>query len=542
MSGAEQANLLSDTTRTTGKDAIKKNIAAAIAVSDAVKSTLGPHGLDKMLVGSSGEASVTNEGVVVLNEANVEHPAAKMIISSALNQNNIHNDGTTTMVLLVGELLQNAWELIAKGIHPTTIIEGYKIAMEKSIEHLEEMSKEIESKEEKVSIISTALSGRGTINIKKHILELAINNTKNVLKTNSNKSEFDPTLLKVVKDKNGSAVESWILNGLVIAKQSVHPKLNTNVNKGKILLIDGGIEHKELSINASLKITSAGMIEEFKKQEVEKIKQEVEKISKLGVDILVCKEGICDEGIRELVNSGIIAYRRVEKRDLEILAKATGATIAKNANTCNKNHIGKFEQSREEKWGNVNQWIIEGVINKGITLIAKGSSTQMLDVVEEIFTDAIKISCGLESEGKILPGGGGSYTSCSRKLKLLDIQGIGREQLAIDAFAAALEIVPMTLAQNSGMNGLDEMLNLISSQSRLSNDDPERSNWLGINLNSKNVENTLENGILDSSSVIIQTIKSSTETATTILRIDDVLWARQDPTVPDEIQQSLDND
>ena len=542
MSGAEQANLLSDTTRTTGKDAIKKNIAAAIAVSDAIRSTLGPDGLDKMLVRSSGDAFVTNEGVTVLTEANVEHPAAKMIISSALNQNNIQNDGTTTMVLLVGELLQNAWELIAKGIHPTTIIEGYKITMNQSIEHLDDISKEIKSENDKISIINTALSGRGTTDVKKHISELAINNAKSVIKMSSNETIFDSTLLKIVKDKNGSAMDTWVLNGLVVAKQAVHPKMDTNVIDGKILLIDGGIEHKELAINASLKITTAGMIEEFKKQEVEKIKSEVEKISKLGINILVCKDGICDEGIRELEKSGIIAYRRVEKRDLELLAKATGATIANSTDTCSKSHIGNFKHSRQEKWGNVNQWIIEGTIEKGITLIAKGSSTQILEIIEEIFTDAIKIACNLESEGRILPGGGGSYTSCSRKLKSLNIQDIGREQLAIDAFAAALEIVPMTLAQNSGMNGLDEMLNLISSQSRLSADDLEKSNWLGLNLATRNIENTLDNGILDSSSVVIQSIKSSTETATTILRIDDVLWARQDPTVPDEIQQSLEND
>ena len=332
------------------------------------------------------------------------------------------------------------------------------------------------------------------------------------------------------------------MNGIVIAKQAVHPKMIPRISNGTILLIDGGIEHKELSINASLKITTTGMIDEFKKQEIEKIKSEVSRIKETGADVVVCKEGICDEGIRELEKEGIVAYRRVEKKDLELLAKSTGATIVSNSNSFNAKHLGKFKQSKEEKWNGVNHWIIEGSSGKGITLILKGSSTQIMDIAERAFNDSIKIACNLEDGKKLLPGGGGSYISCSRFLKSLKIKEIGRKQLAIDAFAATLEVVPMTLARNSGLNGLDETLNLISIQSKSSQKNAEKANWLGLDLTSKTVENTYEKGILDSAAVVIQSIKSSTETAVTILRIDDVLWARQDPSVPDEIQQSLNND
>jgi chaperonin GroEL (HSP60 family) len=318
--------------------------------------------------------------------------------------------------------------------------------------------------------------------------------------------------------------------------------MKTNMVNGKILLIDGGIEHKEMSISASIKITTPGMIDEFKKQEIDKIKLEVSDIAKLGVNMVVCKDGICDEGVRELEKLGIVAYRRVEKKDLELLAKATGATIANNTKTCTPRNIGTFESSRQEKWGSVHHWIVEGTTKKGITLIIKGSSTQIMDIAEGAFNDAIRIACNLKEKKKMLPGGGGSYTSASRNLKSLKIDNIGREQLALDAFAAALEKVPMVLAQNSGLNGLDEMLNLISSQSNLSQEEPEKASWLGLDLSSKTIGDTLETGILDSSAVVMQSIKSSTEIAIAILRIDDVLWARQDPSIPDDIQQSLDND
>jgi len=541
MVGGEQANLLSDTSRTSGKDALKKNIAAAVAVSDAIRSTLGPDGLDKMLVRSNGDAFVTNEGVTVLTEANVEHPAAKMIISSALNQSNMLNDGTTTTVLLTAELLQNAWELIIKGIHPTTITEGYNIAMNNTISHLEDISKEIESTEDIVAIINTSLSGKGTNSMKEHVSKLAIQSIEGVTKNNNDEIVFDPTLSKVIKDKGGSITDSWLMNGLVVAKQAAHPKMKTDITNGKVLLIDGGIEHKEMAISASIKITTAGMIEEFKKQEIEKIKSEISEIAKLGVNMVVCKEGICEEGIRELDKLGIVAYRRVEKNDLELLAKATGATIANNTKTYTEQNVGKFKTSRQEKWGNVHHWIVEGTTKKGITLIMKGSSTQIMDIAEGAFNDAVKIACNLKEKKKMLPGGGGSYASASRNLKSLKIENIGREQLALDAFAATLEKVPMVLAQNSGLNGLDEMLNLISSQSNLSQKDSENASWLGLDLSSKTVANTLETRVLDSSAAVIQSIKSSTEIAIAILRIDDVLWARQDPTIPDEIQQSLEN-
>ena len=541
MSGAEQANLLNDTTRTSGKDALKKNIDAAVAVSDAIRSTLGPDGLDKMLIRDNGDAFVTNEGVTVLNEAKVEHPAAKMIISSAINQSNKLSDGTTTTVLLIAELLQNAWELVTKGIHPTTIIEGYKIAMNHTISHLEHISKEVKSKDDILAIINTSLSGKGTSSMKNSIANLAMISMDGVTKTNEEGVTFDPTLLKIIKDKGGTITDSWTMNGIVIPKQAVHPNMNTDIVDGAILLIDGGIEHKDLSINASLKITSAGMIEEFKKQEVNRIKSEISEIAKLGINVLVCKDGISDEGIRELEKLGIAAYRRVEKNDLELLAKATGATISNNPQTCSKQHVGNFKRSREEKWGNVHHWIIDGVSNKGMTLILKGSSSQIMDVAEGAFNDAIRLACNLERNKKMLPGGGGSYISAARNIKSLKINELGREQLALDAFAATLETVPMALAQNSGLNGLDELLNLISSQSNLNNKDPNKASWLGINLSSKTVENTLESGILDSAAVVLQSIKSSTEAAIAILRIDDVLWARQDPSIPDEVQQSLDN-
>ena len=542
MTGGEQANLLSGTIRTSGKDALKKNIAAAVAVSDAIRSTLGPDGLDKMLIRSSGDAFVTNDGVTVLTEAKVEHPAAKMIISSALNQSNMMNDGTTTTVLLIAELLQNAWELVVKGIHPATITEGYNIAMNNTISHLEDIPREIKSTEEIVAIINTSLSGKGENSMKEHISKLAIQSIEGVTKTNNEKIVFDPTLSKIIKDKGGSITDSWLMNGLVVAKQAVHPNMKTDIVDGKILLIDGGIEHKEMSISASIKITTAGMIEEFKNQEIEKIKLEISDIAKLGVNMVVCKEGICDEGIRELEKLGIVAYRRVEKNDLVLLAKATGATIANNTKTCTEQNIGEFKRSRQEKWGEVHHWIVEGSTNKGITLIIKGSSTQIMDIAEGAFNDAIRIACNLKGKKKMLPGGGGSYISASRNLKSLKIDNIGREQLALDAFAATLEKVPMVLAQNSGLNGLDEMLNLISSQSNLSLEESGKASWLGLDLTSKTVGNTLETGVLDSSAVVIQSIKSSTEIAIAILRIDDVLWARQDPSVPDDIQQSLDND
>ncbi|MBT3971924.1 MAG: thermosome subunit, partial [Euryarchaeota archaeon] len=362
-SGDASSELLKNTERSTGSAALRKNIQAALALAGTVRSTLGPRGLDKMLVDEEGRSLVTNDGVTVLQTADIKHPAAKLIISASSLQDSVARDGTTTTVLICAELLENAWELIRQGIHPTIIADGYWQSLQASLDALQEISRPIDMSDnvELLQATKTSLAGKGFIAIQSRLAELAVEAANLVTVEDSNGvSRSDPTLVKVLANRGGSSLESNIISGLVLAKSCIHPKMKDFLEGGKILLLDGELEMRSPTIDATLKITDVGMLNAFKVQEKELLKAQVDAISQLNPDILVVKEGVRDEARQWLADAGITTYRRVEKTDLELLSRATGARIINRPESASESDLGGFSSSHEELWGSVTHWILEG--------------------------------------------------------------------------------------------------------------------------------------------------------------------------------------
>lgn len=525
--GDSSSELLKDTERSTGSPALRKNIQAALALAGTIRSTLGPRGLDKMLVDEDGRSLVTNDGVTVLQTADIKHPAAKLIISASSLQDNVARDGTTTTVLICAELLANAWELIRQGIHPTIIADGYSQSLQASLAALEEIARPIEMDggEEILAATKTSLAGKGLIAVQHHLAELAIVATKLITVEESNRTRADPSLVKILARRGGIASDSEIISGLVLAKSCIHAKMKDYVNGGKILLLDGEIERQSPTLDSSLKITSVGMLTTFKKREVELLRHQVDAIIQLKPDILVVRDGVRDEARQWLADAGITAYRRVEKTDMELISRATGATMVCSPKAATASDLGSFKSSREELWGSVTHWILIGSGKSGATLISRGATEEILAEVERSFADALGVACQLQESPSILPGGGATHIALARRLRRIAESIPHREQLAMEAYADALEVIPRVLAENSGLDPIDELLRTVSSQSKL-------GDWMGIDCNSNTLVNMDEAGIREPLLITKQALKGATHSAISILRIDDVLWAKEGPSIP----------
>ncbi|MBT6644434.1 MAG: thermosome subunit [Euryarchaeota archaeon] len=534
-SGDASSELLKNTERSTGSAALRKNIQAALALAGTVRSTLGPRGLDKMLVDEEGRSLVTNDGVTVLQTADIKHPAAKLIISASSLQDSVARDGTTTTVLICAELLENAWELIRQGIHPTIIADGYWQSLQASLDALQEISRPIDMSDnvELLQATKTSLAGKGFIAIQSRLAELAVEAANLVTVEDSNGvSRSDPTLVKVLANRGGSSLESNIISGLVLAKSCIHPKMKDFLEGGKILLLDGELEMRSPTIDATLKITDVGMLNAFKVQEKELLKAQVDAISQLNPDILVVKEGVRDEARQWLADAGITTYRRVEKTDLELLSRATGARIINRPESASESDLGGFSSSHEELWGSVTHWILEGQGQRGATLVTRGATEEILEEVERCFADAIGVACQLLEQPLLLPGGGATQVAIGRRLRRLAESIPGREQLAMEAYADALEVIPRVLAENSGLDPIDELLRVVSAQTK-------SGDWIGMDSDSQVIVNMDEAAIREPILITQQALKGATESAINILRIDDVLWAKEGPSIPDGMPGAL---
>ncbi|HIG02949.1 MAG TPA: thermosome subunit [Candidatus Poseidoniales archaeon] len=527
-SGDASSEFLKNTERSTGSAALRKNIQAALALAGTVRSTLGPRGLDKMLVDEEGRSLVTNDGVTVLQTADIKHPAAKLIISASSLQDSVARDGTTTTVLICAELLENAWELIRQGIHPTIIAEGYWQSLQASLDALQEISRPIDMSDnvELLQATKTSLAGKGFVAIQSRLAELAVEAANLVTVEDSNGvSRSDPTLVKVLANRGGSSLESNIISGLVLAKSCIHPKMKDFLEGGKILLLDGELEMRSPTIDATLKITDVGMLNAFKVQEKELLKAQVDAISQLNPAILVVKEGVRDEARQWLADAGITTYRRVEKTDLELLSRATGARIINRPESASESDLGGFSSSHEELWGSVTHWILEGEGQRGATLVTRGATEEILEEVERCFADAIGVACQLLEQPLLLPGGGATQVAIGRRLRRLAESIPGREQLAMEAYADALEVIPRVLAENSGLDPIDELLRVVSAQTK-------SGDWIGMDSDRQVIVNMDEAAIREPILITQQALKGATESAINILRIDDVLWAKEGPSIP----------
>lgn len=519
--------ILKETTRSTGRDALRNNITAAMALAGAVRTTLGPLGQDKLLIDDEGRTLVTNDGVTVLESAKVEHPVARMLINASTTQDRIARDGTTSAVLLSAELLQNAWELVLQGVHPSAIARGYRLAEEASRKHFETLVIDA-TPEHQLQAASTSLSGKIHEAMQHHLATLAVQAAEAVVEQRSAGIVADPTRVKILTQTGGAMTDSSLVTGLVLAKKRATDAMPKQIGSGKIALVDGGLERRELMSNVKLNVSTPGVLEQFRQQEKTLLNEQVQHLVDLGVTLFACKEGIDDDMHAVLAQAGIQAYRRVARADLDLLARGTNATLNNDVRSLTSGDLGVFINSKNERWNGVMHWIVE-TEEGGATFIAKGSTNETVGEVERCFADALGVACQLLEEPKLLPGGGATQVALARHLRRFAEGFPGREQLAIDAFADALEIIPRTLAQNAGLDPLDTLLQVVAAQNRAD----DAGHFIGVDATQKAPKNMVEQGVVEPLRITRQALAGATEAALSVLRIDDVLWAKQDPTAPE---------
>jgi chaperonin GroEL (HSP60 family) len=532
MTVETDSDLLRDTARMTGHEALAKNIEAAMALANAVRSTLGPFGLDKMLVDDEGRILVTNDGVTVIDTARVEHPAAKMIISASTIQDEVARDGTTSTILLASELLVNAWELIQQGIHPAQIAAGYRFASEAAVQALPDIAREMNGDDELLEATMTSLAGKGQSSNRSHLAGIAVKAAQSIAVVSEAGSEngirADPTLVKVIANRGGIITDSHLVRGLVLAKSCIHPDMIDWLEGGKVLLIDGGLERRAPSLDATLKITSPGMLNDFRERDRELLRQQIDAVIALSPNLVVIRDGVDDEARQWLADAGITAYRRVESADLDLLSRASGATMIHRPEDADAKVLGTFTSSREELWEETTHWILEGSAENGATLVICGTTEEVMAEVERCFDDALGVACQLLEEPYLLPGGGATHIALARRIRR-HAEGIpGREQLAAEGFADALEVIPRTLAENSGIDPIDALLQLVAAQTA-------EGDWVGLDADDKSPADMDAKAIREPLRITRQVIRGATDSAICLLRIDDVLWAQQEPTVPDGV-------
>jgi chaperonin GroEL (HSP60 family) len=520
--------ILKDTERSTGRGALQKNIQAALALAGAVRSTLGPRGLDKLLIDDDGRTMVTNDGVTVLESAKVEHPVARMIINASSVQDKIARDGTTSTVLLCAEMLQNAWHLVTQGVHPAIIARGFRMAETHARAELESISFP-SLREHRILATKTCLTGKGHESMQALLAQLALDAAEAILVQAEDGAFADPTRVKILQQSGGVIGDSQLVTGLVLAKNRIHEDMPRHIKGGKILLIDGGIERRAMMGSVKLNVTSTGVLDAFRAKETALLEEQVEQLKALGVDLLACKEGIDDDARMMLTKAGIKAFRRVARSDLDLLARGCGATLVHDVKRAQESDLGAFISSKNETWGTTVHWIVE-TEEGGATFIAKGSTEAVLGEVERCFADALGVACQLVEDARLVPGGGATQVALARRLRRYAESIPGREQLGVEAFADALEVIPRVLAENAGLDPIDTLLNLVAAQSNAPADLADR---IGLNVIERNPRNMVEMGVLEPLLILDQGIAGATEAAISVLRIDDVLWAKQDPSMPD---------
>ncbi len=509
------------TKREQGKDAQKANIEAAKAIADAVRTTLGPKGMDKMLVDSIGDIVISNDGATILKEMDVDHPTAKMIVEVAKSQDVSVGDGTTTAVILAGEFLKQAEFLLEQGVHSTVIANGYRIAMNEAKKLLESLAISASDDNTLRNVALTALSGKNTGIAYDFLADLVVKAVNAVAEERNGKVTVDPSNIKVDKKNGGSINDTSLVNGLVIDKEKVHPKMPSVVKGAKIALIDSALEIKKTEIEAKVQITDPSRIQDFMSQESDTFKRMVEKVKASGANVVLCQKGIDDLAQHFLAKEGIYAVRRVKKSDMEKLVKATGARIVTELDDLNEKALGKAEKVEEKKIGDDRMTFITGCANpKAISILIRGGTDHVVSEMERSLNDAIRVAAITKEDGKYLPGGGAIEAELSMRIRNFANTVGGREQLAIEAFAKTLEVIPRTLAENSGMDPINTLIKLKASH--------EKGNSThGIGLSENAVVDMSSAGVYDPLRVKKHALESAVEVATMILRIDDVIASKK---------------
>lgn len=522
MAGQPILILKEGTKRETGRDAMKNNIQAAIAIAEAVRSTLGPRGMDKMLVDSLGDVVITNDGVTIMKEIEVEHPAAKMMVEVAKTQDTEVGDGTTTAVMLAGELLKQAQQLLEQNVHPTVISAGYRMAAEKSKEILEKISKSISENDDEIlkKIAMTALGSKGASMSKELLAEISVKAVKKIVENIDGKRIADLNNVQVVKKQGGSIDDTQIIDGIIVDKEKAHPDMPQVVKNAKIALLNAALEIKKPEIDTNIQIRDPSMIHSFLEEEERMLKEMVEKIAATGANVVFSQKGIDDMAQHFLAKKGIYAARRVKKSDMEKLEKATGAKIVMNLDDLTPADLGQAEKVEEIKIGEDHLTFVTGCKNpKAVSILVRGGTEHVVDEIERSIQDALHVVAKAIEDGKVVTGAGSAAIEISLGLRDYASTVGGREQLAIEKFADALEVVPRTLAENAGLDPIDIIISL-----RKAHKDGKKNH--GVNVFTGQIEDMWKLGVIEPIRVGQQAIDSATEAAVMILRIDDVVAAK----------------
>ena len=514
------------TERTSGRSAQSNNIAAAKAVADSVRSTLGPKGMDKMLVDSMGDVVITNDGATILKEMDIEHPAAKMIIEIAKTQEQHCYDGTTSAVVIAGELLKRSEDLVEQNVHPTVICEGFRLASDKASELIDAHSIAVDQNmlEE---VAKTALTGKSAGAVKEFLADISVRAVLSVAQDADGETVVDLDDIKVQKRQGGSIKDSSLVDGIILDKERVHSGMPRSVTDAKVALINSAIEVKKTEVDAKIQITDPSMLSQFLDEEEQYLKSLVEKIQASGASVVICQKGIDDMAQHYMAKSGLFAIRRAKKSDMEALSKATGGRIVTNIDDLSSDDLGSASKVEERKIGESDMVFVTGCSDaKSVSVLLRGGTEHVVDEVRRAFDDSVGVVAVAHEDGVVLTGGGSVVAAISRDLRSY-AEGIGgREQMAIEAFSGALEVIPRTLAENAGLDPVNTIIDLRKAHS-------EGKSHFGVNVYEGGVADMSEAQVFEPSRVVEQAIQSASETAVMILRIDDVISSRAGSPMPD---------
>ena len=513
------------TKRDKGKDAQYNNIMAARAIADAVRSTLGPRGMDKMLVDSMGDVVITNDGVTILKEIDVEHPAAKMLVEVAKTQDEETGDGTTTAVILTGELLKKAVDLIDANVHPTIITAGYRLASIKALEVLETVAMKIDIKDRELlrDIAMTAMMSKSVVGSREHMADVAVDAVTKVAEKTDGKWIVDTDNIQVVKKQGGSMKDTEMIEGIIVDKEPVHPAMPKKVIKAKVMLLDAALEIKKTEIDAKIEITDPSQMQAFLHEEERMLRDMVEKIKKPGANVVFCQKGIDDLVQHFLSKEQIYAARRVKKTDMDKLAKATGANVITKLDEFEPADLGNADMVEVKKVQDEEMTFVTGCKNaKAISILIRGGTEHVVDEIERSLDDATSVIAVAIEDGKMVTGGGSTAVELALRLREYSSSVGGREQIAIDAFASALEVIPTALAENAGLDPIDILIEMRKAHKG-------GKVYAGVNVFNGKVEDMKKNNVLEPLRVGKQAINSATDAAVMILRIDDVIASRGGP-------------
>jgi thermosome len=506
--------------RTRGKDAQSRNILAAKTIAAAVKSTLGPKGMDKMLVDSMGDVVITNDGATILKEMDIEHPAAKMMVEIAKTQDDEVGDGTTSAVIIAGELLKKAEDLLEQEVHPTLIVTGYRLAAEKAYEILKELTKDVtpDDTETLKKIATTSMTGKGAEVARELLTDLAVESVRAIAEKGG-KGKVDIDHIKLEKKTGGSKEDTVLIKGMVIDKERVHSGMPKLVEDAKIALVNSALEIEKTEVDAKIEITSPDQMKAFLDEEERMLKSMVDKVKDSGANVLFCQKGIDDLVQHYLAKEGIMAVRRVKESDMKKLASATGGNVLTTLEEIQPEDLGAAGVVEERKIGGEEMIFVENCQNpKAVSILLRGGTEHVVDELERGMNDALRVTACAVEDGKYVAGGGATEIELAMRLRDYAATVGGREQLAIQAFADAVEVIPRALAENAGLDPIDMLVALRSAH--------EAGNkYAGLDVFKGEPADMLKASVIEPLRIKTQAISSATESATMILRIDDVIAA-----------------